>query len=449
MYLASTITRSCLRLSSRTSTLWNRPASSSAGGGTLTDTHVEINGKQYAVDGITNATQPLLDKLGQRLHHNPIHPLHLIKRRIHEYFEKTYRKPNPSSAPLFTCLDDVHPVVTVQQNFDELLVPADHPARAKGDNYYLNKDYLLRAHTSAHQAEFLRSGLDAFLVTGDVYRRDCVDRTHYPCFHQMEGVRLYTSAELFPNEVHPPSLFVEGSEDTAERQSTHNPATTEVLEKELKSTLEGLVRHLFGADIKTEWAGEYFPFTHPSWELNIYFQDQWLEVLGCGIMRQQILDQAGASSKVGWAFGVGLERLAMILYGIPDIRFFWTTYHRFLDQFEPARNDINAQIQFTPFSKFAVCHKDVSFWTTAGKDFAGENDLMEIAREEAGDLIEWIEKVDYFENPKAKPGDAKFSSYCYRLNFRSHERQLLNTEINDIQLRIRAKVADKLGVILR
>jgi phenylalanyl-tRNA synthetase alpha chain len=87
-------------------------------------------------------------------------------------------------------------VVTTWQNFDSLLIPADHPSRKKGDNYYLNQTHMLRAHTSAHQWDLLHAGLNAFLVVGDVYRRDQIDSQHYPVFHQLEGVRLFSKHEV-------------------------------------------------------------------------------------------------------------------------------------------------------------------------------------------------------------------------------------------------------------
>ena len=98
---------------------------------------------------------------------------------------------------MFTMVDYLSPVVTVEQNFDSLLVPKDHVSRAKNDNFYINSEFLLRAHTSAHQRDMIKSGLDAFLLTGDVYRRDEIDSCHYPVFHQMEGVRLFSQHELF------------------------------------------------------------------------------------------------------------------------------------------------------------------------------------------------------------------------------------------------------------
>lgn len=89
--------------------------------------------------------------------------------------------------------------------------------------------------------------------------------------------------------------------------------------KELKETLEGLARHLFG-DVECRWVDAYFPFTEPSFELEIFFEGDWLEVLGCGITQQSILDSNDNAGNTAWAFGLGLERLAMVLYDIPDIR---------------------------------------------------------------------------------------------------------------------------------
>ncbi|VDQ01402.1 unnamed protein product [Trichobilharzia regenti] len=101
-----------------------------------------------------------------------------------------------NGTPLFSLYDHLSPVVTVRQNFDSLLIPPDHPSRLRTDTYYLNETTVLRSHTSAHQLDLLSSGLNAFLVVGDVYRRDDIDSLHYPVFHQLEGVRLFTSDEV-------------------------------------------------------------------------------------------------------------------------------------------------------------------------------------------------------------------------------------------------------------
>jgi phenylalanyl-tRNA synthetase alpha chain len=122
--------------------------------------------------------------------------------------------------------------------------------------------------------------------------------------------------------------------------------------------------------------------------MEIFFNNQWLEVLGCGVMQQQILDDANQCGSIGWAFGIGLERIAMILFDISDIRLFWSQDKRFLNQFKD--NQIK---KFQPFSKYPLCYKDISFW--CGSTFH-ENDFYECVRGVCGDLAEQASLVSYF-----------------------------------------------------
>ncbi len=153
-----------------------------------------VSGETLNTDSWTNVTPGVLDRIGQNLHNKAHHPLHLIRLRIQNYFYSSFI--NRYGSPLFAVFDNISPVVSAYQNFDSLLVPANHPSRAQTDTYYINSECLLRSHTSAHQEELIRMGFDAFLLVGDVYRRDTIDRSHYPVFHQMEGVRLFTDSEV-------------------------------------------------------------------------------------------------------------------------------------------------------------------------------------------------------------------------------------------------------------
>lgn len=155
---------------------------------------INICGKNYVKDDFTNVTSHVLSFVSRNLHNKNNHPLNLLKRRIIRYMYGTYI--NRRGNPLFSVYDDILPVVTTYQNFDSLLVPPNHPSRKKSDTYYLNSNFLLRPHTSAHQNELIKSGLDHFLVIGDVYRRDEIDSKHYPVFHQCEAVRLLSSHEV-------------------------------------------------------------------------------------------------------------------------------------------------------------------------------------------------------------------------------------------------------------
>lgn len=352
-----------------------------------------------------NVTSNIAARVGINLHKQERHPLNTIKRIIQDYWKQRSSE--------FTVVDDLPPIVAAHDNFDSLLIPPDHVSRSKADTYYLRDDVVLRTHTSAHQAALLQQGLEKFLVTGDVYRRDEIDSSHYPVFHQMEGVRMFQPDEL--------------PADPAER--------IKVMEADLKQGLEGMAKALFG-DVDMRWADTYFPFTEPSFELEIFFEGDWLEVLGCGIVHREIVKNAGRGDQPGWAFGLGLERLAMVLFSIPDIRLFWSADARFHSQFQTGEI-----VTFQPYSKYPACFKDIAFWTPATFH---PNDLNELVRDVAGDLVERVELFDSFMHPKMQ----RLSS-CYRISYRSMDRSLTNREIDTLQDEVREKAASKLGLELR
>ena len=409
----------------------------------LVEDWISVSGSRYKRDDMTNVTPTIISKVGRNLHLIPNHPVNILKQRVVHHFHKRYVTRTGNA--IFAHFDNVGPIVTTEQNFDSLLVPKGHISRSKNDNYYINQTHLLRAHTSAHQRDFIKMGLDRFLVTGDVYRRDEIDCSHYPVFHQMEGVRLFTKHELFQSANDETLDIFEKDPDfmveTQDKQTSHTLDAAKMVELDLKRTLEELVKDLFGHDTETRWLACYFPFTHPSYELEIKFQGEWMEMLGSGIMRQNILEQGGADNKVGWAFGLGLDRLAMLLFNIPDIRLLWSEDPRFLEQFKDVGIDPNTNIQFQPFSKFPPCFKDISFWID--KDF-NHNDFYEIVRSIGGDLVEKVEMIDEFTHPKNNR-----KSHCYRINYRSMDRSVTNEEINELQEMIRKDVVEKLTLDLR
>jgi phenylalanyl-tRNA synthetase alpha chain len=334
-----------------------------------------------------------------QLYQQSPHPLRTIKQKIEAFF------------PDFEYVDNKDPIVSTTSNFDSLLIPPDHVSRSKSDTYYLDSSTCLRTHTSAHQLELLRQGHRQFLCTGDVYRRDDIDKSHYPVFHQMEGVKVFDTTE----------------------------ASSEVVMDDLKDSLQGLAHHLFGP-VECRWVDEYFPFTHPSLELEIWYQDDWMEVLGCGVMQPKILQDAGYDTDhhQAWAFGLGLERLAMVLFEIPDIRLFWSQDERFWNQF------LDGEItKFQAYSKYPPCFKDVSFWLDDEKSYH-VNELNDLLRQLAGDLIETVELVDQFTHPKTNR-----ESHCYRITYRSMDRSLTNEEIDTLQEQIRDKIQAELNVELR
>ena len=203
--------------------------------------------------------------------------------------------------------------------------------------------------------------------------------------------------------------------------------------------------------LRVRWVEAYFPFTSPSWELEVFWQGDWLEILGCGVTKQELYINAGVPHKLGWAFGIGLERVAMLLYSVPDIRLFWSKDPRFLEQF----STMDAISRFVPFSKYPPCYKDVSFWLRSSSSSTGggirsnaqdfhENDVMEIVRDVGGDLVEDVKLIDDFTHPVSGR-----KSLCYRINYRSLERTLRNEEADGLHEGVRRMLVDKLGVELR
>jgi phenylalanyl-tRNA synthetase alpha chain len=343
-------------------------------------------------------------RMSAQLHLRRGHPLCMLREAIEAHFH--------AAAPgIFHTPRGLSPVVSASACFDDLLVPADHPSRAESDTYYLDEERttLLRAHMTAHDVALLRDGHRAFISTGDVYRRDTVDRTHYPVFHQVDGVRLFDGM------------------------------ASEAVVEDLRSVLEGLARVLFGTAAEMRWVDGDFPFTSPSMELEVQWGGEWLEVLGCGELRRGVLERGGVSNPAtrGWAFGLGLERLAMVLFGIPDIRLFWSEDPRFHEQF--AAGDMSTR--FTSYSVYPPVCKDVSFWVDELGRFH-ENDVHEVAREVAGDLVERVECVDEFLR-------AGRTSLCFRVTFRSMDRSLTHDEVNELYHEVRTRLSARLPVTLR
>ncbi|KAI7829004.1 phenylalanyl-tRNA synthetase [Gamsiella multidivaricata] len=404
---------------------------------TITKESITVGGKTYETDHLTNVTPTILEKTTRQLHRIPTHPVAIIKDLI------------ASAFPDFKHYETFSPVVTTKENFDDLCFTSDHPGRAATDTYYLNEKIMLRTHTSAHQLQVMTEA-DKVLVTADVYRRDEIDASHYPVFHQMEGAQLFdakTAVEDIRKAIAADSTAQFGSIHTTDttvitsqnpKQDCHDEAAMLATADHLKHSLNMMVRKLFSheKDLQVRWIDAQFPFTSPSWEMEILYQGKWLEVLGCGVIRQDILNRAGKPDKIGWAFGLGLERLALVLFGIPDIRLFWSQDERFLRQFEPSKIQ-----KFKHFSKYPPCIKDISFWTNS--DFH-ENNFCEIVRDVAGDIAETVEMIDEFTHPKTKK-----RSVCYRINYRSMDRNVTNAEINEIQEKLREQVVDRMKVELR
>ncbi|NWO21136.1 phenylalanine--tRNA ligase subunit alpha [Oribacterium sp. oral taxon 102] len=200
-------------------------------------------------------------------------------------------------------------------NFEKLNIPAGHPARDEQDTFYITENILLRTQTSSVQARVMEQGRlpIRMICPGRVFRSDAVDATHSPSFHQIEGLVI-------------------------DRHVTF---------ADLKGTLDAFAKELFGPETKTKLRPHHFPFTEPSAEVDVScFKcggkgcrfckgEGWIEILGCGMVHPHVLEMCGINPKEysGFAFGVGLERIALLKYEIDDMRLLYENDTRFLEQF--------------------------------------------------------------------------------------------------------------------
>ncbi len=229
---------------------------------------------------------------GRAMPHGGLHVLTQTRREIEQIF-----------LDMGYAIAEGPEVETEFNNFTALNIPDDHPAKADSDTLWVSDGVLLRTHTSPVQVRVMQSQQPpvAVICPGRVYRRDTQDATHSPIFHQVEGLLIDEGITL----------------------------------ADLKGTLDHVTKRLFGEDRQIRLRSGYFPFTEPSVELDVSWGDGWMEILGAGMVDPNVLEQVGYdSTKVtGFAFGMGIERIAMLRHGIPDIRMLFDNDVRFLSQF--------------------------------------------------------------------------------------------------------------------
>jgi len=325
--------------------------------------------------------------------------------------------------PRFADFDlvDFPRIVTTEENFDLLNAPEDHPSRKETDTYFLDEKYLLRTETTVMWSYYLRNkevlerlkkeGQVCALSAGIVFRKDEIDKNHFPAFHQIDGLYVCRKDQKI------------------------------ITLEDLKNVERDIAKSIFGKDIKCKFLEDTFPFTDPSVELNIKLgSNDWMEVTGAGLVHKQVLKNFGLDPKIynGWAFGFGIDRLAMIKMRIPDIRILWSDDPRITSQFK----DINSQ--YKEVSKYPEISRDISFIIDKNINL---NNYYEIVRDFAENLIEEVKLIDSYEDEKKFGKDKK--SYTFRIIYRSPERTLTSEEVNKIQEEIRKETKQNLNAILR
>lgn len=310
-------------------------------------------------------------------------------------------------------------IVPTNVTFDLYNFAPDHPARSHSDTYFIDETNILRPHTTVMWYYYLsqpeikerlaRNEIVGFFSFGKVYRKDEIDRNHMNVFHQMDGGFLI-----------PKSQKTIGIED-------------------LQKVLADIAKAVFGPNIKYRFNKDTFPYTDPSLEMEVAINGRWIEVLGCGIMTDTIIKNLGLDPEKwsNWAFGFGLERLAIISMDLPDIRLLWSKDARVIKQLKLGN-------KFKDVSKYPPIVRDISF--IVKNDFI-PNNYFDLVREIAGELVEEVHLLDKYEN--AEKFGAEKVSYAFRITYRSIERTLVSTEIDELHKKIETETQKTFGAQIR
>jgi len=324
-------------------------------------------------------------------------------------------------SPYFKNLDVIQTpeIVGADISFDLFDFPSDHPARSHSDTYYVDDKNILRTHTTIMWYYYLRDpNVRARLAAnepvgafsfGKVYRKDEIDRRHMNVFHQIDGWYLAPKSQQTINQ------------------------------KDLEDALGNIATAVFGPDIKYRLNKDTFPYTDPSLEMEVEINGNWVEVVGCGVVKPSVLDKLGVDSKnyTGWAFGFGLERLAIISMQLPDIRLLWSQDPRVIKQLKLGQ-------KFVEVSKYPQITRDISFIVES--NFI-PNDYFDLIREIGGDIVEEVALLDKYEN--AEKFGANKTSYTYRVVYRSPERTLKSEEVDPLQNRLYEETKQRFNAQLR
>ena len=340
---------------------------------------------------------------------------------------------------------DVPEVVAEYETFDMFHFPHDHVARRPSDSYFIQKDegdssqsMLLRPHTTVMWYHYLKgewretlekNGEIKILSTGKVYRVDELDTTHHECFHQIDGLKIVRK----------------------DRE--------EITQNTLREVLSETIRSVFWKEVPHKFHEDSFPYTVESLEVEVEYNEKVIEVLWAWIVHPSVLEALWIDSTKysGWAFGFWIERLAMLLKDIPDIRIFWSEDERVLKQwwdFEPYK----AVSSLPPVYKDISCIVDKTLFQKDEKEsqkkwaieLINEADSFEIAgivRDIAGWIVEEVRVIDIYENDSQFGSDKK--SVTINIVFRSLERSLTHEEINILYFQIRESITNELWYTLR
>ncbi len=320
---------------------------------------------------------------------------------------------------------EIPEIVPTDISFDLFDFPADHPARSKSDTYYVDDHHILRTHDTVFWYYYLnhpeiksrieRGEAMGALCYGKVYRKDEIDSRHMNIFHQLGG--WYIAPENIPLEP-----------------------------KDLHHVLGEIVKTVFGPEQIFRINEDNFPYTDPSYEVEVNVKGtlaegpakgEWLEILGSGMPKQSVLKKMGVEGYHGWAFGFGIERLAIISMGLPDIRLLWSEDER-------VKSQLKLGTIYKEVSKFPPSVRDISF--VVPNTFI-PNDDFDLIREVGGEMVENVELLDKYENTE-KFGADKLS-YTFRITYRHLEKTLTSEEVNAVHSKLEERTEQEFSAQIR
>jgi len=307
-------------------------------------------------------------------------------------------------------------IVPIDILFDLFNMPEGHPARSPSDTYYVDEKNVLRTHDTVFWYYYLnhpdiknKIANKETLKTicyGKVYRKDEIDARHMNVFHQFGGLLI-----------------------APDDKQTITP-------EDLKKALSEIATSIFG-NINFRFYDHNFPYTDPSFEMEAEINDKWIEMLGCGMVRKTVLSNLGLEGYHGWAFGFGLERLAIASMELPDIRLLWSDDER-------VKKQLSLGHKFIEVSKYPPVVRDISF--IVKNDFV-PNDYFDFVRECAPGIIEEVSLLDKYENIE-KFGADKIS-YAYRITYRSLDRTLTAEEVDKTHKKLESDTAKDFAAVIR
>jgi phenylalanyl-tRNA synthetase alpha chain len=321
-------------------------------------------------------------------------------------------------------------IVPADINFDLFDFAPDHPARSTSDTYYADDKNILRTHDTVMwyyytqipevKKKIAEKKPLGVVCYGKVFRKDEIDRHHMNIFHQFGGWYL-TPADATPLTI-----------------------------DDLRDALSQIVRALFGADAKYRFLDDTFPYTDPSLQVEVWVGEgepsdiaekegkgRWIEILGGGMTKQTVFKKFGVEGYNAWAFGFGLERLAIISMELPDIRLLWSADPRVTKQLHMGQ-------KFVEVSKYPPVVRDISF--IVPKTFA-PNNYFDLVRDIAGDLVEQVALIDEYENAEKFGADKK--SYAYRVTYRASDRTLTSEEVDALHKKIELATTKEFAATVR